>query len=88
MRLKYIHTDRANRQDQRTGELKITFLRNVMNAIKQVMLCKGMDPMIMSIYGDLINLEKKMVHRRKHKQKLTNAEVALRRATLDKFLQK
>ena len=57
-----------------------------MSAVKQVMLINGLDPTVMSVFFDLVDLEKKMVHRRKQKQKLTVAEVFLRKTTLDSFL--
>jgi len=38
-----------------------------MKAVKQVMLIKGLDPTIISVFYDLIDLEKKMIHRRKQK---------------------
>ena len=40
-----------------------------MRAVNQVMLLKGMDPTIMSVFYDLIDLEKKMV---KHTKKNSN----------------
>lgn len=40
----------------------------------------------MSVFFDLIGLEKKMVHRRKKKQKLTMVEVDLKKVTLDNFI--
>ena len=57
-----------------------------MKAVKQVMLIKGLDPTIISIFYDLIDLEKKMIHRRKQKQKLSVAEVFIRKETLDSYL--
>jgi len=59
-----------------------------MRAVKQVMLFIGMDPTIMSVFSDLIELEKKMIHRRKKKQKLSVAEVFFRKETLDNYLKR
>lgn len=78
--------DKFNKPKVFKAELQISFLRKVMTAVHQVMLLKGMDPTVMSVFFDLIGLEKKMVHRRKKKQKLTMVEVDLKKVTLDNFI--
>ena len=44
------------------AEIKVSFLRQVMKAVRQVILLKGMDPSVVSVFFDLIELEKKMIH--------------------------
>ena len=85
-KLKWTGLDKFNKPKVFKAELQISFLRKVMTAVHQVMLLKGMDPTIMSVFYDLIGLEKKMVHRRKKKQKLTMVEVDLKKITLDNYI--
>ena len=65
-----------------------------MQAVNQVMFLKGMDPTIMSVFHDLIDLEKKMIKRTskisnlKQKQKMSLSEVTLRKVTLDNYIKK
>ena len=62
-------------------------MRSVMKAVKLVMLIKGMDPTVISVFYDLIDLESRMIKRRKkQKPKPSAAEVFLRRETLDSFV--
>ena len=64
-KLKWTGKDKFKKPIVCRAELKITFLRQVMKAVSQVMLLKGMDPTIISVFYDLIDLEKKMVKRTK-----------------------
>ena len=85
-KLKWMGKDRLDRPIVCRAQIKISYLRQVMSAVKQIMLINGLDPTFISVFYDLIDLEKKMVHRRKQKQKLTVAEVFLRKTTLDSYL--
>ena len=87
-KLKWTGKDKFNKPVVLKSELKISFLRKVMRAVKQVMLFNGMDPTILSVFYDLIELEKKMIHRRKKKQRLSVAEVFFRKETLDNYLKR
>lgn len=87
-RLKWTGKDKQGKPVAREEELKISFLRDVMKAVWQVMLLKGMDPTIISVFFDIVDLEKKMIHRRKQKQKQTKAEIFLRKETLDIYMRR
>ena len=69
------------------SEIKASFIRQVMRATKQVMLIKGMDPTIISVFSDLIDFEKKMIYKNSVKKK-EEEEVYLRKVTLDAYLRK
>ena len=43
------------------NKLPVKYLHEVLKATKQVILIKGLDPTPLSIYLDLIDLEKRMV---------------------------
>ena len=62
------------------------FLRKVMRAVGQVMIINGMDPMIVSIFFDLIDLERKMLIMRKTNEKIIVDEKFLRLETNDRYL--
>ena len=62
------------------------FLRKVMRAVSQVMLINGTDPMIVSIFYDLIDLERKMLIMRKTNEKIIVDEKFLRLETNDRYL--
>ena len=64
-KLKWKGKDKFNKLVVLRSELNISFLRKVMMAVKQVMLFNEMDPTILSVFYDLIKLEKKMINRRK-----------------------
>ena len=57
-----------------------------MRAVGQVMLINGMDPMIVSIFFDLIDLERKMLIMRKTNEKIIVDEKFLRLETNDRYL--
>ena len=64
-KLKWKSKDKFNKPVVLRSELNISFLRKVMMAVKQVMLFNEIDPTILSVFYDLIELEKKMKNRRK-----------------------
>ena len=57
-----------------------------MRAVSQVMLINGTDPMIISIFYDLIDLERKMLIMRKTNEKIIVDEKFLRLETNDRYL--
>ena len=57
-----------------------------MRAVGQVMLINGTDPMIVSIFYDLIDLERKMLIMRKTNEKIIVDEKFLRLETNDRYL--
>ena len=57
-----------------------------MRAVSQVMLINGTDPMIVSIFYDLIDLERKMLIMRKTNEKIIVDEKFLRLETNDRYL--
>lgn len=59
-----------------------------MRAVHQVMLINGMDPTIVSIFFDLVDLERRMISKSKRKFKLSSAEDSLRKVTLDNYLKR
>ena len=65
LKLKWTGVDKFNKPKLFRSEIQISFLRQVMTAVRSVMLLKGMDPTIISVFYDLVKLEFKMVHRKK-----------------------
>lgn len=52
------------------------------------MLINGMDPTIVSVFFDLVDLERRMISKSKRKYKLSTAEDSLRKVTLDNYLKR
>lgn len=71
----------------RHAEIKTAFLRQVSRAVKQVMLIKGMDPMIISVFWDMIEFERKMIQKNSQKKK-EEEEIYLRKVTLDNYIRR
>lgn len=59
-----------------------------MRAVHQVMLINGMDSTIVSVFFDLVDLERRMISKSKRKFKLSSAEDSLRKVTLDNYLKR
>ena len=57
-----------------------------MRSVGQVMLINGIDPMIISVFFDLIDLERKMLIMRKTNEKIIVDEKFLRLETNDRYL--
>ena len=88
-KLKWIKYDRnqIKKPEVCHDEIKVHFLRQVMRAVKQVIMIKGMDPSIISVFHDLVEFERKMIYRTSSKKK-EEEEMYLRKITLDSFLRK
>ena len=70
-KLSWTGRDRQKKPIACEGEIQIAFLRRVMSAVSQVMLLKGMDPTIVSVFYDMIMLEEKMIKRTKNSSAAT-----------------
>ena len=88
-KLKWISYDRKQIRKPEVchSEIKVAFLRQVMRAVKQVMLLKGMDPTIISIFYDLVEFERLMIHKTSQKKK-EEEEIYLRKVTLDNYIRR
>ena len=88
-KLKWIKYDRnqIKKPEVCYDEIKVQFLRQVLRAAKQVILIKGMDPTIISVFHDMVEFERKMIYKTSTKKK-EEEEMYLRKITLDSFLRK